>query len=99
VNVSSTPPTLVIIVGPIASGKSTLAAKLGARLRTTGRPVAVVDIDDVIATIGGFAGLTPARFRLAVDPIHVRHEGLLEDWWCNPPSPQGARWNCSVTLD
>jgi hypothetical protein len=34
---------------------------------------------------------------LAVDPIHVRHDGLLEDWGCDPPSPQGARWNCTVT--
>src|SRR5947209_8411062 len=39
-----------------------------------------------------------SRFRLAVDPIHVRHDGLLEDWGCDPPSPQGARWDCTVTL-
>jgi hypothetical protein len=36
--------------------------------------------------------------QLAVDPIHVRHDGLLEDWGCDPPSPQGARWNCTVML-
>jgi hypothetical protein len=35
---------------------------------------------------------------LAVDPIHVRQDGLLEDWGCDPPSPQGARCNCTVTL-
>ena len=37
------------------------------------------------------------RSRLAVDPIHVRQNGLLEDWGCDPPSPQGARCNCTVT--
>ena len=47
-------------------------------------------------------GHQPGRLRghghLAVDPIHVRHDGLLEDWGCDPPSPQGARWNCTVML-
>jgi predicted kinase len=53
---------LVVIVGPIASGKSTLAAALGAELRRSGRLVAVLDLDDVVATIGGFADLAPERF-------------------------------------
>jgi shikimate kinase len=76
---SSTSPTLVIIVGPIASGKSTLAARLGVRLRAAGRPVAVVDVDDVVDTIGGFGGfggLTPARFRQA-----QRVHGTLVGAW------------------
>jgi len=35
---------------------------------------------------------------LGVDAIHVRQYGLLEDWGCDPPSPQGARCNCTLTL-
>lgn len=58
-------PDLTVIVGPIASGKSTIASELGHRLRATGRPVAVLDLDDVVETIGGFAGLTSERFRHA----------------------------------
>jgi hypothetical protein len=55
-------PELVVIVGPIASGKSTVADALGDRLRKAGRSVAVLDLDDVVATIGGFADLTPERW-------------------------------------
>ena len=58
-------PTLVVIVGPIASGKSTIAAALGQRLRAEGRPTAVLDLDDLVATIGGFVGLPADRFLLA----------------------------------
>ena len=50
-------PELIVIVGPIASGKSTIAYELGSRLRAAGRAVAVLDLDDVVDTIGGFAGL------------------------------------------
>ena len=58
-------PELIVIVGPIASGKSTIAYELGSRFRAADRSVAVLDLDDVVDTIGGFAGLTPARFRQA----------------------------------
>lgn len=53
---------LVMIVGPIASGKSTVSADIGRIFRAAGRPVAVVDLDDHIMTIGGFVGLEPDRF-------------------------------------
>jgi len=56
---------LIVIVGPIASGKSTVAHELGSRFRAAGRRVAVLDLDDVVETIGGFAGLTPERFHAA----------------------------------
>lgn len=59
---TGTSPTLVVIVGPIASGKSTVAAALGLELRRTGRRVAVLDLDDVVDTIGGFADLAPEDF-------------------------------------
>ena len=58
-------PILVVIVGPIASGKSTIAAAVGDRLRQSGRQVAVLDLDDVVETIGGFVDLPPERFRHA----------------------------------
>lgn len=56
-------PHLVVIVGPIASGKSTVAGALGGRLREAGRAVAVVDLDDLVETIGGFEDLAPQRFQ------------------------------------
>ena len=38
---------LVVINGPIAAGKSTVAQALGRRLRQTGHPAAVVDLDEL----------------------------------------------------
>ncbi|MGI8757018.1 MAG: AAA family ATPase [Acidimicrobiales bacterium] len=58
-------PTLVVIVGPIASGKSTTARALGKRLRASGRRVAVVDVDELVETIGGFVDLPGELFRQA----------------------------------
>jgi hypothetical protein len=55
----------VIIVGPIASGKSTVAIALGDRFRRAGRAVAVLDLDDFVDTIGGFGKLAPQHFRQA----------------------------------
>jgi Mrp family chromosome partitioning ATPase len=69
-------PTFVVVVGPIASGKSTVAGALGARFRACGRPTAVLDLDDVVETIGGFVGLSEARFRQAQ---HV-FGGLVGAW-------------------
>lgn len=40
-------PVLIVIVGPIAAGKSTLAAEVGRRLRRRGESVAVVGLDGV----------------------------------------------------
>jgi shikimate kinase len=56
-------PALVVIVGPIASGKSTVADALGRRFRKAGRQVAVVDLDELVDTIGGFVDLTGEQFR------------------------------------
>lgn len=56
---------LVVIIGPIASGKSTIAGALANRFRAAGRAVAVLDLDDVVETIGGFGDLTPERFQQA----------------------------------
>ena len=40
-------PRLVVVVGPIAAGKSTLAAEVARRLRDRGESVAVVGVDEV----------------------------------------------------
>jgi hypothetical protein len=69
-------PELVVIVGPIASGKSTVAGALGRRFMAAGRAVAVLDLDDVVDTIGGFGDLTPQRFRQA----QVVHGQLVGAW-------------------
>jgi hypothetical protein len=53
---------LITIVGPIGSGKSTVSAGLGGALRVAGRSVAVLDLDDVVDTFGGFVGLAPDDF-------------------------------------
>lgn len=58
-------PTLVAIVGPIASGKSTVADALGERFRAAGRQTAVLDLDDLVETIGGFVGLPGERLHQA----------------------------------
>ena len=39
--------TLIVINGPIAAGKSTVAQALGRRLRNAGRATAVVDLDEL----------------------------------------------------
>ena len=39
--------TLIVINGPIAAGKSTVAQALGQQLRQTGHPAAVVDLDEL----------------------------------------------------
>jgi len=44
---AETEPRLIVIVGPIAAGKSTLATELGRRLRARGESVAVVGLDSV----------------------------------------------------
>lgn len=44
---SARPPRLVLVVGPVASGKSTLATLVADRLRTAGEAVAVVPLDTV----------------------------------------------------
>ena len=41
-------PELIVIVGPIAAGKSTLAAEVGQRLRERGEAVAVVGLDSCL---------------------------------------------------
>jgi hypothetical protein len=69
------PPVLVVIVGAIASGKSTLAAEVGRRLRERGEPVAVVGLDAV------------AEMALPTQDwssIHEVHGQLVRAWLSTP---------------
>ncbi|HMS47160.1 AAA family ATPase [Candidatus Neomicrothrix sp.] len=69
---------LVVITGPIASGKSTVARLLAAEFRRAGRCVATVDIDDTVEMIGGFGTITDERFR-QVQRVHGK---LVASWLC-----------------
>ena len=44
-------PIVIVITGPIASGKSTIARELARELGRAGVPVAVIDLDDVHDTL------------------------------------------------
>src|SRR3712207_119231 len=57
---------MLVLTGPIAAGKSTVAAAVATRLRAAGREVAVLDFDDVVQTVGGFKGITHARAAAAL---------------------------------
>jgi adenylylsulfate kinase-like enzyme len=67
---------LVVLVGPIASGKSTLATALGVRLRRAGQEVEVLDFDTAVQNAGGFGVMNTEQFqRVASDYAKrvVRH--------------------------
>jgi cytidylate kinase len=46
-------PRLVLISGPIASGKTSVAFELAARVRREGRRAAAIDMDDLVEMVGG----------------------------------------------
>jgi len=66
----------VIITGPLAAGKNTVAGKLTETLTGHGRTVVVADVDDVAAMVGwpgaGKAGLWFAA--------HEAHGALVGQW-------------------
>jgi hypothetical protein len=69
-------PQLVILTGPIAAGKNTVADRLTQRLTGHGRTVVVADVDDVAEMVGapgaGAAGLWFAA--------HEAHGALVGQW-------------------
>jgi hypothetical protein len=69
-------PHLVILTGPIAAGKNTVADRLTERLTGHGRTVAVADVDDIAAMVGppgaGPAGMWPVA--------HEAHGALVGQW-------------------
>lgn len=67
---------LVTIVGPLASGKGTVAHAVADRLAAQGRTSVVADVDDVAAMVAGrgagASGLWPAA--------HAAHGALVAGW-------------------
>lgn len=68
-------PALVVIVGPIAAGKSTLAVELGRRLRARGESVAVVGLDSVAQMV-----LPTMEWAW----VHDVHGQLVRAWLATP---------------
>jgi hypothetical protein len=69
-------PQLVILTGPIAAGKNTVADKLAHRLTGRGKTVVVADVDDVAAMVGS-PGAAAAGLWFAA---HEAHGALVGQW-------------------
>lgn len=69
-------PQLVIITGPIAAGKNTVADTLAGRLTGRGRTVVVADVDDVAEMVGA-PGAAAARLWFAA---HQAHGAMVGQW-------------------
>lgn len=69
-------PQLVILTGPIAAGKNTVANALARRLTGQGRTVVVVDVDDVAAMVAT-PGAAQAGLWFAA---HEAHGALVGQW-------------------
>ncbi|MFC7403496.1 hypothetical protein [Georgenia alba] len=67
---------LVVVLGPIAAGKSVVAREVAARVQATGRTVAVVDVDEVASMVPG----RPEDWDLA----HQVHGRLVGAWLETP---------------
>jgi hypothetical protein len=69
-------PYLVVLAGPIAAGKNTVADKLARRLTDRGRTVVIADVDDVAAMVGT-PGAAAAGLWFAA---HEAHGALVGQW-------------------
>jgi hypothetical protein len=69
-------PHLVILTGPIAAGKNTVANKLTRILTDHGRTVVIADVDDVAAMVGA-PGAAQAGLWFAA---HEAHGALVGRW-------------------
>ncbi|MGX7672348.1 hypothetical protein [Plantactinospora sp. DSM 117369] len=69
-------PQLVILTGPIAAGKNTVADRLTEHLTGRGRTVVVADVDDVAAMVGP-PGAGRADLWFAA---HEAHGALVGQW-------------------
>lgn len=67
---------LLMLTGPIAAGKNTVAEHLAQRLTTGGRTVVVADVDDVAAMVGA-PGAAAAGLWFAA---HEAHGALVGQW-------------------
>jgi adenylylsulfate kinase-like enzyme len=69
-------PQLVILTGPIAAGKNTVAGKLAERLTGRGKTVVVADVDDIAAMVAT-PGAAQAGLWFAA---HEAHGALVGQW-------------------
>jgi adenylylsulfate kinase-like enzyme len=69
-------PELVVITGPIAAGKNTVAERLSDLLTESGRTVVVLDVDDVAAMVA-MPGAAAAGLWFAA---HEAHGALVGEW-------------------
>ena len=69
-------PQLVVLTGPIAAGKNTVAGRLAQLLTAHGRTVVVADVDDVAAMVGA-PGAAKAGLWFAA---HEAHGALVGQW-------------------
>lgn len=67
---------LVVVTGPIAAGKSTVAAAVGDVVRDAGLAAAVVDLDDIVASLCA----PGARWRRSWDQARRAHAALTGGW-------------------
>jgi hypothetical protein len=69
-------PQLVVLTGPIAAGKNTVADDLARRLTGRGKTVVIADVDDVAAMVG-LPGAAVAGLWFAA---HEAHGALVGRW-------------------
>lgn len=67
---------LVVLAGPIGSGKSSVAEIVGHRMAAAGRTAAIADLDDV-----AFAHRGPLDLSEFWRPAGVAHVGLVNGWF------------------
>ncbi|MFY1691698.1 AAA family ATPase [Plantactinospora sp. WMMB782] len=69
-------PQLVIVTGPIAAGKNTVAERLARQLTDIGSTVVIADVDEVAAMVGP-PGAGPAGLWFAA---HEAHGAMVGQW-------------------
>ena len=67
---------VVVITGPIGSGKSSVASKLANRFNDAGRTVAVVDVDEIVAMLR----VPPEDAKWTWETARTPHGRLVGEW-------------------
>lgn len=79
-NARRLPTRLVVVTGPIASGKTSVCNVLTNRLLAEGFTVACADVDDVATMIHAPGGRTKEHWDIA----HLAHGSLIRGWLDSP---------------